>query len=561
MEILFNGHKQQTFEGGVTQTNAFKDTMDRVIHNNQLDERLENLERAKNYSDFNMERAFTNMNIHQNMPMNLSQENFIKMNMNMNNIQELNQENPLNYTNNLQMNEIRHNNFSNFTPMNMMNRGIHPSLIEFNKQLIQENTNLKEETKTETGNDIYKDIIEVMESQDDERHQKSEFLKFIKKLQTGEIKLNEKDNDIEISDTYKPDDNLFENTWQKIENNMNMYETGLDTGEYEEGYENEGLQEETQLMMQNNPFLELTNNDLIEDGQNFVKSGELVNARLAFEAEVTKNPENSEGWYLLGKIHTENDRDDLAMQCFNNSLQVDPFNADSLLALGISCTNEFDEFDAMRHLKNWIKLHHVYNKYYEEGNPLLNDDFIKSQIDKTEYDEDIVVRNKQLEQMKHNFYNEMCNLMEYIAQNEKLVDSDLCTALGIAHFIPHNYDRAIECFRKAVEINPKDYNAWNKLGAILAHSKMDAEAINTYKKALEINPHYVRCLTNLGLAYLNLDNYQESRNAFLTTLKLYPDLMSSWSYLKTISVFTKNIQDYELVQNKDLTNLLNKYNL
>ena len=67
MQNLFKGHKQQTLEGGITNTNAFKETIDRVIHHNQMDERLENIQRANTFSDFNMEKSFNNMNLETNI--------------------------------------------------------------------------------------------------------------------------------------------------------------------------------------------------------------------------------------------------------------------------------------------------------------------------------------------------------------------------------------------------------------------------------------------------------------------------------------------------------------
>jgi tetratricopeptide (TPR) repeat protein len=90
---------------------------------------------------------------------------------------------------------------------------------------------------------------------------------------------------------------------------------------------------------------------------------------------------------------------------------------------------------------------------------------------------------------------------------------------------------------------------------------MDSEAINTYKKALEINPNYARCWTNLGIAYMNLDNYNESRAAFLRALKVYKDIPNAWSYLNSIAIYTKDVTDYELIANRNLEVLLSKYKI
>jgi Flp pilus assembly protein TadD len=576
MQNLFQGHKQQTLEGGVSNTNVFKETVERVIHHNQMDERLENLQRAHTFSDLSMEKSFNNMNLETNLnryniPYQMNENHQINLDNVWSSYQNLNQ-NRNEATFNKQ---IDHTNFRPNVMYNMqynqqmisMPNSIHPSLIEFNKQLLNE---VKSEEKIESSEnkeltgDIYKDIIDVMEGHEDERHQKSEFLKFIKQLHQGEIKLNEKDNNIDLVEKdlkqFVKSDAEMEDLWQKVDNNLGDLNLN-----YEDFLASEDMISQTKpnLFMNDNPFLINSENhqSLIKESKNLLDKGDIIQARYALEAEVNNNPDNSEAWYLLGKIHTENDRDDLAIRCFLNSLEADPFNSDALLFLGISCTNEFDEFQAMKYLKNWIKLHHLYSKYIDDNNPLLNDELIQNEINIERDNEDYYTRAKRIETLKQNFYLEMGNVMEFIANNEKMADSDLWTALGIVHFIPHQYERAIECFRNSVQINPKDYNSWNKLGAILAHSKMDSEAVNTYKKALEINPNYARCWTNLGIAYLNLDNYNDSRAAFLRALKVYKDIPNAWSYLNSISIYTKDVTDYELIANRNLDVLLSKYKI
>ena len=47
----------------------------------------------------------------------------------------------------------------------------------------------------------------------------------------------------------------------------------------------------------------------LKEGQELFRKGLLSEAVLALEAEVLKNPENSEGWRLLGIANAENDDD------------------------------------------------------------------------------------------------------------------------------------------------------------------------------------------------------------------------------------------------------------
>lgn len=47
----------------------------------------------------------------------------------------------------------------------------------------------------------------------------------------------------------------------------------------------------------------------LKEGQELFRKGLLSEAVLALEAEVLKNPNNAEGWRLLGITHAENDDD------------------------------------------------------------------------------------------------------------------------------------------------------------------------------------------------------------------------------------------------------------
>lgn len=53
----------------------------------------------------------------------------------------------------------------------------------------------------------------------------------------------------------------------------------------------------------------------LKEGQDLFRKGLLSEAVLALEAEVLKNPENAEGWRLLGIAHAENDDDQQVRLC------------------------------------------------------------------------------------------------------------------------------------------------------------------------------------------------------------------------------------------------------
>jgi len=335
MQNLFTNGPKQKLEGGLTNTNSFKIGADEIImRGDQINERLENLERPNTFYDFQMNKKFENLNI--NDPNNIHYQHMLQNNNTYDQIERtwMNQIETNINTNNIQQNTVPQNQKEFYYQPNMMGYGmqnmqnsIHPMLMEFNRTLEQEKLGVKEEISINKENtnveakednlndagDLYKDIIRVMEAQGDDRHQNSEFLKFIKKLQSGDIKLNEKENNVEVikdsmgnmmENNYNNDDERqMEDMWDKLESNLK---------DIDFDYNNQlGMRDH--LFLKDNPYLmnessnlkELSDQDFIELGKTYLEKNDITNARYAFEAETQKNPDNSEAWLMLGKLHCQ----------------------------------------------------------------------------------------------------------------------------------------------------------------------------------------------------------------------------------------------------------------
>ncbi|MFX0072929.1 MAG: tetratricopeptide repeat protein [Candidatus Hermodarchaeota archaeon] len=63
------------------------------------------------------------------------------------------------------------------------------------------------------------------------------------------------------------------------------------------------------------------------------------------------------------------------------------------------------------------------------------------------------------------------------------------------------YDKAIECFKKIIELDPENYRAWYNLGIAYFNLEQPKEALKSYNTALKINPDYMYCYYNVGLLY------------------------------------------------------------
>jgi len=83
-------------------------------------------------------------------------------------------------------------------------------------------------------------------------------------------------------------------------------------------------------------------------------------------------------------------------------------------------------------------------------------------------------------------------------------------------------DRALKCFRTAIRIHPRHYNAWYGLGMIYYKQERYQRAENYYKKALAIHPHNSILHCHLGVVQHALNKPEKSLSSFSRGLRENP---------------------------------------
>ncbi|KAL8469526.1 hypothetical protein ACS0TY_032392 [Phlomoides rotata] len=239
----------------------------------------------------------------------------------------------------------------------------------------------------------------------------------------------------------------------------------------------------------------------LREGQELFRKGLLSEAVLALEAEVLKNPDNAEGWRLLGIAHAENDDDQQAIAAMMRAHDVDPTNLEVLLALGVSHTNELERETALKYLYSWLQHHPKYGAIASSDQP------------ENMYIPDVV-----------GLFNDAAKLSPD--------DADVHIVLGVLYNLSREYDKAIEAFQTALKLKPRDYSLWNKLGATQANSVQSADAIFAYQRALDLKPNYVRAWANMGISYANQTMFVDSIRYYVRALAMNPKADNAWAYLK-----------------------------
>ena len=109
--------------------------------------------------------------------------------------------------------------------------------------------------------------------------------------------------------------------------------------------------------------------------------------------------------------------------------------------------------------------------------------------------------------------------------------ADAVYNLGLTHYHKKEYDKAIEYYKNALEIDPKYVAACYDIGYIYKEKKEYAKAIEYYNKALEINPDYADAWQGLALSYFHKKEYDKAIKYYENALEVDPEYAATWQGL------------------------------
>jgi tetratricopeptide (TPR) repeat protein len=81
---------------------------------------------------------------------------------------------------------------------------------------------------------------------------------------------------------------------------------------------------------------------------------------------------------------------------------------------------------------------------------------------------------------------------------------------GMMEFSMAEFDKAIECYKKAVELDPGYFDAWHALGMAYLRAGKIPEAIEAGKRSVEINPNDMLAHTSLSMYFMKAGDKAEA---------------------------------------------------
>jgi tetratricopeptide (TPR) repeat protein len=185
---------------------------------------------------------------------------------------------------------------------------------------------------------------------------------------------------------------------------------------------------------------EIAAQSLYNQGIQYFNEGHILTSILTFEALIQDYPNSSylsNSWYYLGLCHTEQDDDNKAIQCFQSSLEMDPYHIDSLLSLGTSYVNEVNPQRALECLKAWIEHNPRFASLHHNIEPDIYSDG-----------------------------TEMDKVLQLMLTINELASDDMNVqvVLGVLYNVLHEYNNAVDAFQKAIDLSTdRNYTLLNKV--------------------------------------------------------------------------------------------------
>jgi cytochrome c-type biogenesis protein CcmH/NrfG len=102
-------------------------------------------------------------------------------------------------------------------------------------------------------------------------------------------------------------------------------------------------------------------------------------------------------------------------------------------------------------------------------------------------------------------------------------DAEAWTRLGHLYFDDDQFEKAIVAYRKSLEIHPENADIWTDLGVMYRRSRQPEEAIRCFDRAIAIDARHEIARFNKGVVLIHdLNKVQEGLQTWKDLLKINP---------------------------------------
>ncbi len=279
-------------------------------------------------------------------------------------------------------------------------------------------------------------------------------------------------------------------------------------------------------------------------------AGRIDQALVNAEKAVQKNPTNAEAWYLLGEIYGKKDRYQEMVKAWDKSLEISTQFADKI--------NKEKKYYASRLRYDGITKYNAYikseDRESDKAKKLLRASIKALQSSKIIEND---FKSTTVLAVSYDFLGKPDSALVYYKELTVLRPDTAASwaTLGNYYFNQKDYASAVQNFKKALEIDPKNIEAATLIAQSYDILKEYDKAINAYQKAMVLNPKEKAFPYNLGLIYykmatkdgidpkLQKEYYQKTAETFGKALEIDPDMLIPYQMKSLAEINNENYEE------------------
>jgi superkiller protein 3 len=261
-------------------------------------------------------------------------------------------------------------------------------------------------------------------------------------------------------------------------------------------------------------------------------SGLYEEAIESYERAIELNPNHANSYYALGRCHEKLGIYHLALENFETFVRPDVYDRPKIPECVEYARNRIEQLEELLTYSYFYNVgidfagkreHEAAIECYEKAIE-LNPDHCNSYYMLGLSQEELAVYHVALENFKTYLSLDAPEepktpeCVEYarnrIEQLEELLTYSYFYNIGIDFAGKREHEAAIECYKKAIELNPKHANSHCNLGCVRYRIGLYEKAIDSFKHALELAPEHEASYYNIGLCQEALGNYKLAIEAY-----------------------------------------------
>ncbi len=198
------------------------------------------------------------------------------------------------------------------------------------------------------------------------------------------------------------------------------------------------------------------------------------------------NSYDAKYYFTLGYGEYENENYDRSMEYFSKAIELNENYTDAYVAKGLALISKQDYIEALTNFDKAIS---------------LNPGYLNAWVGKA----------VSLEKLNRT------------GDAERLYFS-----LGFKEIENKNYNESLKYINKAIELNPKNYDAYNVRGTVYGEKQQYDSAVRDFSRAIELNENYSEAYGNRGFTLFLMQEYDRALPDFDKAVELNPTYSKAW---------------------------------